>query len=86
MASGVELAQQEFRQVRRVVTAGEPLLYFTVQQKWLVQCGDPYTPEGFGPPDRPTDVFMHTDGQGFPVWMPMRVEWRELPTVDEKDL
>ena len=59
--------------------------YFKIQEQWKVQTGDPYTPMGFGPPNRPCDEFMHADGCGVPIWLPCQLEWRDMETVTEEE-
>ncbi len=73
----IERATQEYRQVKS--TDGTVK---TVQQKWLVQHGTPYSPADSGPPDSPLDEFMGIIG-GRPMWQPMRAVWRDLVTVTE---
>ena len=56
----------------------------SVQRKFLVQNGNLYCPNDFGPPDNKEDVFVNViDGR--PMWQPMKVIWRNLPTVGEEE-
>ena len=58
--------------------------YYTVQRKWLVENGLPYSPPMNGRPDTEWDEFMGIiDGRA--MWQPMKEEWRTLPIVTEEE-
>jgi hypothetical protein len=61
---------------------GRPVMM--VQRKFLVQNGKMYCPADFGPPDNKEDVFVNVI-EGRPMWQPMKVIWRNLPTVGEEE-
>lgn len=60
--------------------------YYTVQQKWLVRDGDNYVAMK---PRSPYDICIiwvsRGDESGW-QYRPMKAEWRDLLTVDEKDV
>ncbi len=76
----IERTTQEYRQVKDPVSG----FVKTVQQKWLVENGLPYSPADFGPPDSPLDQMIGMIG-GRPTWQPFRVVWRDLPIVSEAE-
>lgn len=89
-----EKALMEFRQVRHIVgpcgakgdlyAIGSRYIYHSVQQRWKIENGTPYSPPLNGPPDSKADAFMGViDGR--PMWQPMRYVWRDLPTVTEAE-
>jgi hypothetical protein len=90
----IEKKTDELRQVlheRRKPVDGGAVVYWqvesrwhSVQQKWLVQNGSPYSPPMNGRPDSELDEFMGiVDGRA--MWQPMKAEWRDLTTVTEEE-
>lgn len=58
---------------------------YSIQQKWLVENGQPYNPPFNGRPDSEHDSFIGIiDGRA--MWQPMREEWRDLPIVTEDQI
>lgn len=90
-----ERALTEFRQVKhetRERLCGDVIsiervagIYYTVQQKWLIEAGDPYSPEMNGPPNSKLDHFTHVDSGGRAWYVPLKHEWRELPIMTEEE-
>ncbi len=88
-----EKALIEFRQVAHVerhwdggdqYAAPIRYLYHSIQQRWKIENGTPYSPPLNGPPDSKADEFMGViDGR--PMWQPMRFVWRDLPVVSEEE-
>lgn len=69
----------EFRVVRQKIF-GFPLWVKSVQRKYLVQNGVPYSPPNFGPPDNKHDVYINII-DGLPMWQPMKEEWRNIGEI-----
>ena len=91
-----EQATLEFRQVRHEVVSLVPdekyyrsqqQVYYTVQQKWLVQNGEAYPVRWMTLPRCDTDVRVSegATADSFPWYAPVRAEWRDLPEVSEEE-
>ena len=90
----IEKQTDELRQVlheRRKPTDGGAIVHWvvescwhSVQRKWLIENGLPYSPPMNGRPDSEHDIFMGIIN-GRAMWQPMRPEWRDLPTVTEEE-
>lgn len=82
----IEKVTDEWRVLKRKVVPGtftgiaQGEVVISVQRKWLVENGNPYSPADFGPPDSPHDLFIGMLN-GRPTWQPMKEEWRDLPSV-----
>lgn len=75
----------EFRQVQFMEWIGDhPVMYFKVQQKWLV-AGDKKYQTDTGQPNNPNDFNVGADYDMKTYFLPTKVEWRFLPTVLSED-
>lgn len=79
----IEKKTDELRVVRHMLWGKFPLWVTRLQRKYLVQNGDAYVPLNFGPPSNPEDEFIGMIND-LPHFQPMKVEWRDLPAVSEK--
>ncbi len=70
-----EEATNDLRQVRTGTCVN-------IQRKWLVQNGERYE----GEPRNPDDINITPDTQSCifdgGIWLPAKIEWRDLPTID----
>lgn len=79
----LEKATDDLRQVRYTLKGNPETVYFKVQRRWVVECGEAKHVMEEPPP--PNIRFRTLPGQAL-VWVPVRDEWRDLPEVDANDL